>query len=178
MRKFHREGKKRERERREREEAHSSNSSMESSSGTYSNPDTLDLQWESYVDIEVQPGSQEVLSREFIPSPLLGRRRPRAPSSLAFSLSHSTPTTPSQVRSSSPLPIPNDLMSKSTAGLPYSTSPSRLLSLCSCHAYQIITTSFGSRPGSGKNNHTPLPTSQCCTRCQGRCSVVADLDNL
>ena len=175
MRRFDRERRQRERGKRERENAHSSNSSMESSSGTNSNPEPLDIQWESYVDIEVKPGSQEVLSREFTPSPLLRRCRPCGPSTL--SSSHSTPTTPSQVRSS-PLPIPNDLMSKSTPRLSYSTSPSRLLSLCSCHAYQIITTSFRSRPGSGQHNHTHSPSSHCCPRCQGRCSVVVDIDNL
>ena len=182
----------------------------------------LDLQ-ESYVEIEVQPDSKEVLSREIAASLLFGRRRTSPPLSRPRTTSISTPTTPALARShiahshitssrlplstpttpalarsqiahshisSSPLPISTkELMSRLTPGLPYSPSSYHSASSqCSCHAYQIITTSW-SRPGrrkggtraskAGSAPSTPQQNRRtCCARCVGHCKVLADLKNL
>lgn len=181
----------------EKRQAKSASSSLRSNdSGVVSDGGSLervDLR-DTYVVLEMPPNSNEVVSREVHPLLLTEQRSansslfcPEAPPSL------STPGTPDPTHtsriSSSPLPIfTEDSITRSTPGIQspdLAVSPSA--SLCSCHAYQIVTLEW-TRPSStersGRNrsrstqNCPWLNQSRCCSRCQGHCKFVADVDCL
>jgi hypothetical protein len=183
----------------ERRQAKSASSSIRSNdSGVVSDGGSLehlDLR-DMYVVLEMPPNSTEVITREIHPS-LLSEQH-SANSSLfcpeaTFSPSPGTPEhTHTSHTSSSPLPISTeDLITRSTPGLPYTKSPnspnSSSASLCSCHAYQIVTLDWtrpsggerGRRSGSRSTQNCPwLSQSRCCSRCEGHCKFVANVDSL
>ena len=183
----------------EKRQAKSASSSLRSNdSGVVSDGGSLeqvDLR-DTYVVLEMPPNSNEVVSREV--HPLLLTEQHSANSSLFCpeAPSLSTPGTPEPTHtsriSSSPLPIfTEDTITRSTPGLPHTKSPdspvSTSASLCSCHAYQIVTLDW-TRPSSGERgrrnrsrstqNCPWLNQSRCCSRCEGHCKFVADVDRL
>jgi hypothetical protein len=154
----------------------SNDSGVDSDEGSIENLDLL----ESYVDIELDPNGEEIKSRDVLFSSLFGQL------SLPFT-SLSTPVTPAISRSSRPLtPSPLPLCSsdiditahhRTTPGLASDDSPAS--SLCSCHAYQVVTLEWsctsdrgGRRPRSDVNPHKKIRTSKCCHRCEGHCQTI------
>lgn len=159
----------------------SRDSGVDSDEGSLENLDLL----ESYVDIDLEPNGGEILSREVSFSALFGQ--------IDTSLSRpftslSTPVTPAISRSNplppSPLPLSSsdlNISRQTTPGLPYDRSPdSPASSLCSCHAYQMVTLEWscvsersGKRPHSaGRSSPRKIRSSQCCSRCKGHCQTV------
>ena len=167
----------------------SNDSGVDSEQGSVENLNLDLLQLESYVDIDLAPDSLEVTSREIHPSVLFSRMCENPTLSCPVT-SASTPTHPAHV-TSSPLPVSTsdvDLTSRSTPGLPYATPPTATPTLCSCHAYQIITTmnrpsssadrGRGHRLRSAGNSPSVTRGNRCCFRCEGHCRTINDLDNL
>ena len=156
----------------------SNDSGVDSDEGSLENIDLL----ESYVDIELDPNGEEIKSRDVLFSSLFGQL------SLPFT-SLSTPVTPAISRSRpltpSPLPLSSsdiDITAhhRATPGLAeYTSDDSPASSLCSCHAYQVVTLEWscasdrgGRRPRSTVSPCKKMRTSKCCHRCVGHCRTV------
>lgn len=165
-----------------------SNDSGVDTEGDFPSLETLDLR-ESYVEIDVTPDSLEVVSREIHPSRVFAQHCTSFSLDSTRVFSMSTPTTPATAHShNASLPIPittENLAICSTPGLPYARSHnSSTASLCSCHAFQVVTVdcsrpdSWGRQPGLAGNSPQLNHNTRCCSRCEGHCRIVADMDDL